>query len=82
MRETEGGKTRLTCEAAANPQRVDFAWTWQNASLTADAAQLGLQSVLTVDTSQGPATGGVYVCHANNSVGLSTSCQITIEGRP
>lgn len=72
------GKTRLICEVHANPKLVDFMWMLNNATLTTDIVHMGLQSVLTID---GPApTSGIYYCHANNSVGFGTPCEISVEG--
>lgn len=77
LREMEG-KTRLICEVHANPKLVDFMWMLNNATLTTDIVHMGLQSVLTID---GPApTSGIYYCHANNSVGFGTPCEISVEG--
>ncbi|XP_057364590.1 B-cell receptor CD22-like isoform X9 [Daphnia carinata] len=77
LREMEG-KTRLICEVQANPKLVDFMWMLNNATLTTDIVHMGLQSVLTID---GPApTNGIYYCHANNSVGFGTPCEISVEG--
>ena len=77
MRKVEG-KTRIICEVTANPKLVDFTWMLNNATLTADLVHMGLQSILTVDAAAH--TTGVYFCYANNSAGVSTPCEINIEG--
>lgn len=76
MREADG-KTKLICEVKANPEKVDFLWVSRNSTLSKDAVQMGLQSVLTIDD---PAqTTGTFSCYANNSAGFSTPCEINVE---
>lgn len=77
LREMEG-KTRLICEVKANPKMVDFTWMLNNTTLSKDIVHIGLQSILTVDGPP-PATG-IFYCYVNNSVGISTPCEINVEG--
>ncbi len=79
LREMEG-KTRLMCEAKANPKLVDFTWMLNNTTLSKDIVHMGLQSILTIDGP--PPTNGVYYCYVNNTVGLATPCEINVEGEP
>ncbi len=77
LREMEG-KTRLICEVKANPKMVEFTWMLNNTTLSKDIVHIGLQSILTVDGPP-PATG-IFYCYVNNSVGISTPCEINVEG--
>ena len=82
MRQSAEGKKRLVCEVRANPHVVDFTWMLDNTTLTGESHDIqlnGVNSVLTLDTSIYPITGVVY-CYVNNSVGVSTPCQISVEG--
>lgn len=82
MHQSAEGKKRLVCEVRANPCVVDFTWMLDNVTLTRDDHDIQLndvKSVLTLDTAAYPITGVVY-CYVNNSVGLSTPCQISVEG--
>jgi len=77
LREVEG-KTRLICEVKANPKLVDFVWMFNNTTLSKDIVHLGLQSMLILDGP--PPSNGIFYCYVNNSVGLSTPCEINIAG--
>ena len=82
MRQSADGKKRLVCEVRTNPHLVDFTWMLDNVTLTGDVHDVqlnGANSVLTLDAASYPVTGVVY-CYVNNSVGMSTPCQISVEG--
>ena len=73
----------LTCQADANPDRVDFAWQRGGnetlVTLGRDRFSVdGLSSTLRLDLSA--ASFGTYFCTANNSMGAGAACEIDVEG--
>ena len=72
----------LTCQADANPERVDFAWQRggnETVTLGRDRFSVaGLSSTLRLDLSA--ASFGTYFCTANNSMGAGAACEIDVEG--
>ncbi|CAH2061672.1 unnamed protein product, partial [Iphiclides podalirius] len=77
----KGGEQVLVCTAIANPSEVNFSWKLKNDndSLTDEKIwQSGLQSFLRL--SDGVSLYRTYICHANNSVGVSEPCERGVEG--
>ena len=71
----------LVCSAKANPGIVDFHWWLGNATYDDpdNVVKKGLRSELKLINS--PEYFGNYKCFANNSVGMSNSCEFIISGK-
>ncbi|KAJ8922096.1 hypothetical protein NQ315_004028 [Exocentrus adspersus] len=71
----------LRCTVRANPQEVKFTWLAKESNetfvVTSNIEHHGLESFLFLDSSVD--TARRYYCYANNSVGTSTPCDISVE---
>jgi hypothetical protein len=75
----------LICMADGNPQDYVYGWEYKSEN-ESDVEREPLQAKMRLDKSSYLILGDVpqkriYVCHANNTVGLGSKCEIVVEGK-